>query len=76
MFVFKQKWFYSVKSGCNRANVVVYRKIGFIPAKCLYIFKVVVFGQKRFYSEKDSVLVQKWLYSVKIGCIRENWLYR
>ena len=37
--------------------------------------KLVVFGQKRFYSEKVVVLGQKWLYSVKIGCNRENWLY-
>ena len=35
MVVFGQKWLYSVKSGCNRANVVVYRIIGFIPAKWL-----------------------------------------
>ena len=37
--------------------------------------KVVVCGQKRFYSEKVAVLGLKWLYSVKIECIRENWLY-
>ena len=34
---------------------------------------MVVFGQKRFYSEKVVVLGLKWLYSVKIECIRENW---
>ena len=55
--VFGQKWLYSEKSGCNRANVVVYGKIASIPAKWLYLGKVVEFSQK-------------WLHSGKSGCIR------
>ena len=64
MVVFVQKWLFSgkigcirTKSGCIRANVVVYGKIASIPAKWLYFGKVVEFSQK-------------WLYSGKSGCIR------
>ena len=70
--VFGQKWLYSVKSGCNRANVVVYRKIDFIPAKWLYFGKVVVFWQSWLYSGKKGFIRRKWLYSGKSGYIRSK----
>ena len=52
-------WFYSVRSGCIRAKVVLFRK-------------VVLFGQKRLLSGKSGCIRDKsvciranWLYSVK-----------
>ena len=49
MVVFEQKWLNSIKSGCIRVKVVV-------------IAKVVILGQKYFYSGKMVVLGQS-------GCI-------
>ena len=70
MVVFGQKWLYSVKRCCNRANVVVYGKIGFIPAKWLYFGKVVVFWQKWLYSGKSCCIRAKVAMFGQIGCIR------
>ena len=57
MVVFRQKEYYSGKSGCNQAKVVVFWQIW----SCLG--KVVIFGQ-------CGCIRAKWLYSGKNGCIR------
>ena len=38
MVLFRQKWFYSIKSGCIRAKVVVFGQTGCIWAK-LVVFQ-------------------------------------
>ena len=47
------------KSGCNRANVVLYGIFCCIPAKWLYFGKVIVFGQKVLYSGKSGCIRAK-----------------
>ena len=37
MVVFRQKWLYSGKSGCNRAKIVVFSQSGCIWAKVVVI---------------------------------------
>ena len=56
--------------GCIRTKVVVSGQSGYIRAGLLYLGTVVVFGQKWFFScknscnrEKKVVFGQKWLYS-------------
>ena len=71
----RAKWLYSVQSGC-------------IPAILLYAGKVVLFGQKWFYSGKSGfcrknmvVFGYKLLYSGKDivigqdGCVRAKWFF-
>ena len=65
-------------NGCNRVNVVVFGKIGSIPAKWWYSYKsggiqakVVVFGHSCCTRARVNVMGQggfdwvKWLYSQK-----------
>ena len=74
MVVVGQKLFYSGKSSCIRAKVVVFEQSGciwvkvFVFGKLLYSGKMDVFGQsgciqaRRLYSRKVVVFGQKWLY--------------
>ena len=79
MVVFGEKWLYTGKvavfgqGGCVRAKVVVFVHIGCIPAKWfflrarwLFLDKVVVVWQNRFYSGKSGLIWTKWLYSDKV----------
>ena len=59
--VFVQDRLYSGKSGCIRAEVVVFVQKGCIRVEWLYSGKVVVFGKKWFYSGKKSCIQAKWL---------------
>ena len=75
--VFGQKWYYSCKSGCNGAKLVVLGQRCCIRAqvvvfeqKFIYLGKVVVFGQKSFYSDKVCIRT-KWLYLGK-GCLKSG----
>ena len=88
----RANWLFSMndKVVVIRAKVVVFeKKMGCIQAKCLYLGKLVVFGQKWLYSGKsgsfrakvllysDKMVVfgEKLLYSGKSGCIWTRWLY-
>ena len=50
MVVFGQKWLYSGKRGCFRANRLFSVKSSFIRAKFLYSGEMVPLGQKWLYS--------------------------
>ena len=76
MVVIEQKLLYSKNSGCFRAIVVVFGKIGFIRINWLYLTKLLHSGKSgstratRLYSDKLVDFGQKWYCSGKIGCIR------
>ena len=56
--LFRQKLFYSYKSSCIRAKVLVFRERGCVLAK-MVVFgqKLMYSGKKRFYSGKVVVFV-------------------
>ena len=53
MVVLRQKWLYSKKSGCTRANLLYSDKSGCVRGK------VVVIGRKRFYSGTSGCITAK-----------------
>ena len=61
MVVFGKKWLRSGKNGYIRTKVVEFGKSGCIQAKVVVCFwaKVVVLGQKLFYSDRVVVSGQK-----------------
>ena len=68
--VFGQKLFNSGKSGCNRVKQVVFAKVVVFGQRKFFSGKVVVFEQRWLYSSKVVVFWQKWYYSDKSCCIR------
>ena len=62
--LFKQKWFYSCKSCCISAEVVVFSQSGCIPEK------VVVLWQKLLYSDNNGCIRAKVVLFGQSGCIR------
>ena len=60
MVVFRQKWLYSAKSGCIRAEFVL------LGQKLLHWNKVLVLGQKWLCSGKSECIQQKWLNLGKV----------
>ena len=57
------------KTGCICAKADIFDK------KWLYSGKVVVFGQKRFYSGASGSIRVKEVAFGQGGCIRAKWLY-
>ena len=55
--------------------MVVFGKGRCIRATTLYSGKMVLFGQKWYYSGKRGCIQAKVLYSGKSGSIRDRWLY-
>ena len=65
---------YSCTIGCVRADWLYLGNKDSIPAKKLYLAKVVVFGQSDVFGQNGCVRA-KLLYSGKSVCIRRKWLY-
>ena len=55
--------------------MVVFGPTCSVQAKVVGIGKVVVFGQKCLYSDKNGYIRAKYLYSGKSGCIWAKWFY-
>ena len=81
MVVFVQKLYFSGKSGCIWAKVVVIVQSGFFPAKavvfgnnCRYSGKVVGFGKTGCIRAKVVVFVQSGLFPAKAVVFGHKWM--
>ena len=64
MVVFGKKWLTSGNSGCTRAKLLYLDKSGCMRANVVvFRQKVFLFGQKLLYSGQSGCIRAKWLYS-------------